>query len=364
MSPKSIIRPGDKEVNTLLTFFYVFVISISTKIANAQFDQYDFTSSNVLPSLFVVIGVLSVMFFMTLVLLIYARWCHGEPNIQNHDNDVHSHSNQGMFGGQTRFSGLNIEVIESLPFFRFSSLKGAKHGLQCSVCLTKFEELEILRLLPKFKHESHRVQKVCSKDLSLLVNSSSMRLIVDGECSVGETSSNFEVFVEREDINHRIVVSDVVFKNWWSDAQSSDLMFLNSEILGFMLSDRFLSSDRFVVKHDSTDFEGSFDQYSIVNIREEMERKIMFENKFGKIKKSSSRNNTEITALSRFKNLLNNKKLIDSYSDLSDENVGNDINRRRKWFHIAKKIVRWFANRKSNRFPQHQRQEKWQVGLV
>ncbi|KAK9715371.1 hypothetical protein RND81_06G160700 [Saponaria officinalis] len=87
-----------------------------------------------------------------------------------------------------------------------------------------------------------------------------MRLIVDGKSSVGETSSNFEVFVEREDsfrgevnskndneidecrvhrVNHRIVVSDVVFKNRWSNVRSSDLMFLNSEILGFMSSNRF-----------------------------------------------------------------------------------------------------------------------------
>ncbi|KAK9715368.1 hypothetical protein RND81_06G160400 [Saponaria officinalis] len=413
MLPKSIIRPAEKEANTLLTFFFVFFISISTKLANAHDDEVDFTSSNFQPSLFVVIGVLSVMFSMTLLLLIYAKWCHCEPtNIQNHDNHVHSHSNRGMFGAHTRFSGLNLEVVESLPFFRFSSLRGAKHGLQCSVCLTDFEEIEILRLLPKCKHgfhiecidqwlKSHSScplcrQKVCSEDLSLLVNSRSMRLIVDGKSNVGDTS-NFEVFVEREDsfrgeinskndneidecrlhkVNHRIVMSDVVFKNRWSDVRSSDLMFLNSEILGFMSSDRFSSSHGIGAKHDSMDFEGSCDQYSTMKIREEMEKKIMFENKFGKIKKSSSKNDkgvensrpissisadkramSEITALSRFKNLMNNKQLKDCYNDLSDENVGNDINRRRKWLHIAKTTVKWFASRENNRFLQHQQQE-------
>ncbi|KAK9715380.1 hypothetical protein RND81_06G161300 [Saponaria officinalis] len=400
MSPKSMIRPGDKEVSTLLTFFFVFVISISTKLANAQDDRIHVTSSDDQLSLFVMIGGYSMMFCMTLFALIYC---------------IRNHTNLGMLSGQTRFSGLNIEVIELLPSFRFSSLRGAKHGLQCSVCLTEFEEIEILRLLPKCKHGFHMEcidqwlkihsscplcrEKVCSEDLSLLVNSSSMRLIVDGECSVGETSSNFEAFVEREDsfrgevnsnnnneidecrvhrVNHRIVVSDVVFKNRWSDVQSSDLMSLNSEIFGVMSNDHFSWSDRMGAKHESMDFEGSFDQYSVVNIREEMEKKIMFETKLGKIKKSGSNNNmgvessrtigsisidkralslSDITTLSRFKNLMNTKELNDRYNDLSDENVRNDINRRRKWFHIAKKTVKWFAD-KDNNFVQHQQHEK------
>ncbi|KAG8372347.1 hypothetical protein BUALT_Bualt12G0056600 [Buddleja alternifolia] len=52
-------------------------------------------------------------------------------------------------------SGINRKVIESLPLFRFSSLRGQKDGLECAVCLNKFEPEEILRLLPKCKHAFH-----------------------------------------------------------------------------------------------------------------------------------------------------------------------------------------------------------------
>ena len=45
--------------------------------------------------------------------------------------------------------------MEKLPTFRFGSLRGRKEGLDCAVCLTRFETDEVLRLLPKCKHAFH-----------------------------------------------------------------------------------------------------------------------------------------------------------------------------------------------------------------
>lgn len=52
-------------------------------------------------------------------------------------------------------SGIDRVVIESLPVFRFQSLSGHKDGLECAVCLARFEPAEVLRLLPKCKHAFH-----------------------------------------------------------------------------------------------------------------------------------------------------------------------------------------------------------------
>ncbi|GMQ03439.1 hypothetical protein CsSME_00049236 [Camellia sinensis var. sinensis] len=74
------------------------------------------------------------------------------------------HSNLGelVIGSRSRFSGIDKAVIESLPFFRFSSLEGSKQGLEgskqgleCVVCLSEFEDTEVLRLLPKCGHAFH-----------------------------------------------------------------------------------------------------------------------------------------------------------------------------------------------------------------
>ncbi|XP_074284440.1 putative RING-H2 finger protein ATL12 [Silene latifolia] len=425
-------------------FFLVFVILISTKLANAQADKLNNTASNFQPSLFVVIGVLSFMFSLTFILLLYAKMCYREPTAIHIQNPNQNNPNRGMFGIQTRFSGLDIDVVEALPFFRFSSLKGAKQGLQCSVCLAEFEDIEILRLLPKCKHgfhiecidqwlENHSTcplcrQKVSIEDINKLIYSSnSMRLIVEGKSSLEEASlSNLEIFIEREDderssrfnigdsfrrifnankkeevikpmelgenfnlhrLNHQIVVSDVVFKNRWSDVSSSDLMFLNSEMLGIMSSDRISSSNMLGGKNYGNH------SSSTMSIKEEMERKIMLDQKFGQLKRCSSNSSlkietgfddsvqiksdhsriramSEITAVSRFKDLRSMKNklrqcLKEPDNCSNDENVRDDeIKRRRKWFPIAKRTVQWFANRENYRFQHEQNQPSRSTGQI
>ncbi|RVW38372.1 E3 ubiquitin-protein ligase ATL42 [Vitis vinifera] len=198
----------------------------------------------------------------------------------------------GLTRSESRFSGIDKTVIESLPFFRFCSLKGSKEGLECAVCLSKFEDIEILRLLPKCKHafhidcvdqwlEKHSScplcrHKVSAEDLAILTYSNSLRFLWNQ--SELRENSNLELFVQREEdhhgssrfsigssfrkvekgvkeeesvliqeeeddnddekilhkINHKIIVSDVVLKNRWSSVSSSDLMYLNSELVHAM----------------------------------------------------------------------------------------------------------------------------------
>ncbi|GLT71932.1 hypothetical protein SLA2020_439140 [Shorea laevis] len=87
------------------------------------------------------------MFSVTFLLLLYAKHCkrgrvvvigHAPPSSATRKN-----------------SGIDRTIIETLPVFRFGSLRGQKDGLECAVCLARFESTEVLRLLPKCKHAFH-----------------------------------------------------------------------------------------------------------------------------------------------------------------------------------------------------------------
>ncbi|KAK9697637.1 hypothetical protein RND81_08G050100 [Saponaria officinalis] len=350
-----------------LSFFLIFTIIITTKSTIAQDDKQlnytSTTSNNFQPSLFVVIGVLSFMFSLTFLLLMYAKLCYQQPNAIH----INQSNSATMFDTHTRFSGLDIQVVESLPLFRFSSLNGLKQGLQCSVCLNEFQNVEVLRLLPKCKHgfhigcidqwlESHSSCPLCRQRVCVL----------DLNSSFGMSSrlSNLELFVERpmqlvescgddfHRVNHRILVSDVVFKNRWSDVCSSDLMFLNSEMLGIMSSDRISSSNMLGCCSGSS---------NSMDIKEEIGRRITSntktetgfdESRWVEMGNPKTRAMSEMTAISRFRDLKSMKNKVkqcleNSENEFSYEIVREDVKRRNKWFSIAKKTVQWFANREN-----------------
>lgn len=103
------------------------------------------------PSIAVIVGVLTTVFSITFLLLLYAKHCKGGNGVaySNHTGPVLPSLTAG------RNSGIDRTVIESLPIFRFASLRGQKDGLECAVCLTRFELTEVLKLLPKCKHAFH-----------------------------------------------------------------------------------------------------------------------------------------------------------------------------------------------------------------
>ncbi|OIV97856.1 hypothetical protein TanjilG_12613 [Lupinus angustifolius] len=103
------------------------------------------------------------MFSLTFLLLLYIKHCYTVSN-DNNNNTISYNSTttttSSYRGGlpsltARKNSGIDRCVIESLPIFRFGSLMGQKEGLDCAVCLTKFEATEVLRLLPKCKHAFH-----------------------------------------------------------------------------------------------------------------------------------------------------------------------------------------------------------------
>ncbi|KAB5514330.1 hypothetical protein DKX38_028236 [Salix brachista] len=405
---------------TLQLLFVLFRVQAQSTFNQGTEPSQDVVS-NFRPSLAVVIGVLFIIFSLTFILLIYAKFCHsGGPDHGGSENGP------ALNRSASRFSGIDKTVIESLPFFRFTSLKGSREGLECAVCLSKFEDIEILRLLPKCKHafhidcvdqwlEKHSScplcrRKVSPEDPTIFTYSNSMRYL--GNPSELRDDSNVELFVQREEnrqgssrfsvgssfrkggnvsveeelligeevegsdndqkifnkLKHRIIVSEIALKNRWSSASSSDLMFLKSEMLHDMSSNRFHTLD--LDEEESTDNRGREDE-KVLKIKEEIEMKRLLESRVNPVSRNSPisiqgqpstsgskgisgqtsriidstdrRSVSEITAFSRFRSF-GLKNSINRVSSSDGSNVQAD-RQRQLWLPIARRTVQWFANR-------------------
>ncbi|KAL5079746.1 hypothetical protein RYX36_008167 [Vicia faba] len=375
-----------------ITLLILSILLINHVRAQTQSSSSQGAASNFQPSLVVVIGILGLMFALTFILLIFAKVCHHRQLLPLSDDPNNQLST--LMRSRSRFSGIDKTSIESLPFFRFSSLKGSKQGLECSICLSKFEDVEILRLLPKCKHafhidcidhwlEKHSSCPICRhkvniEDETTFAYSNSLRMLVNDE-------SNIEIFVEREEEkenrhgsssrfsigssfrkigkttmkdeelliqnrsgseekynhmcqcrnsddtdnvfnkkcrcyrdfhkhNHQITISDVVFKHRWSSVSSSDLMFLNSEMINATSSDRFnkMESNFNDVKHDD----------------------------------GERRSVSEIIGVSRFREF-DTKKRVFGDSSLVENDVKEE-RMRKLWFPIARRTAEWFVNREKS----------------
>ncbi|KAF7817128.1 putative RING-H2 finger protein ATL12 [Senna tora] len=252
----------------LLSFFFINVQPQETSENLPEMPQ------TLHPSKGIVIAVLTIMFAISFFLLAYVKFCRTSPFSLNRllNRDVNF---QGLTQrASTTYSGIDKQVIEALPFFKFSSLKGSKQGLECCVCLSKFEDTEVLRLLPKCKHgfhmncidkwlETHSTCPLCryrvdpadikaftcsisSRFLQVpsnLTQDPTLEIFVQREESRGEEgSSKFSSFWNigerwklvhsQQRVNHKIVISDTVAtRSRWSDLNSSDLLSLNCEML-------------------------------------------------------------------------------------------------------------------------------------
>ncbi|CAI8599159.1 unnamed protein product [Vicia faba] len=118
---------------------------------NSQPQQTTYTK--IKPSVAILVCVFTVLFSLTSVLLLYVK----HVNYIAAPGEIGNIESGGSlyFNGGRKNSGIDRSVVESLPIFRFGSLTGQKDGLDCAVCLCKFESSQVLRLLPKCKHAFH-----------------------------------------------------------------------------------------------------------------------------------------------------------------------------------------------------------------
>lgn len=231
------------------------------------------------PSIAVIVGVLTTMFSITFLLLLYAKHC-------KRSSTGAAPSSTSAPSTAQRKSGIDRSVVESLPLFRFGSLRGQKDGLECAVCLSRFDPAELLRLLPKCKHafhiecvdtwlDAHSTCPLCRyrvdpEDVLLVQDpgaedeeerKAEIHRISGRHSSAGEKSSGLDrpdpcnTFRKSTDTNlqktvrvgcferaqpldrrrfeHRIILSDagpIQLPRRWSDFKPSDMLYLRSEM--------------------------------------------------------------------------------------------------------------------------------------
>ncbi|KAK7321268.1 hypothetical protein VNO77_31745 [Canavalia gladiata] len=149
LTPLIIARSHDDSVETNVTSLQFPSLEYDNRAASAPVTSSNQNSAfeTFKPSTPVLVGILTALFSLALLLLVYLKHFKGgntvavNPNAQTSD--------------ERKNSGIDRDVIESLPMFRFESLRGPKNGLDCAVCLMRFEDPEVLRLLPKCKHAFH-----------------------------------------------------------------------------------------------------------------------------------------------------------------------------------------------------------------
>ncbi|KAK1396908.1 RING-H2 finger protein ATL4J [Heracleum sosnowskyi] len=394
-APKSPIY-RIRSCSTMHTLIFLLMVITVIKAQTPQRPRGD-AVSNFQPSLPVVVAILALLFTLTFILLLFAKCCHRQEPLYNQQNLA------SLAPSRSPYSGIDKTVIESLPFFKFSALKGSRQGLECAVCLSKFQDIEILRLLPTCRHAFHIAcvdqwlerhstcplcrHKISSEDLALITYSDSLRMLMTQ--SDLRQDSNLELFVQREEednnhhgssrfspgssfkncirgkqlpiqdrcdkdedskgvfdkLNHKIIIADVVLlKNRWSSVTSSDLMSLNSEMISEASSNR-LPSKQVNYEH----FANAKDGHQFVKIKEELDQKKHGKNgQTDKISFTGVPNNAG-------RNLDPNEKrsmseIIVHPRFLGSVPLGSEINvieerQRKLWLPIATRTVEWFANR-------------------
>ncbi|KQK04546.1 hypothetical protein BRADI_2g14170v3 [Brachypodium distachyon] len=226
------------------------------------------------PSIAIVVGIFTMIFSLTFLLLMYAKFCHpSTPPSAATDTG----STLPPAPGTTTGGGVAKAVVESLPFFRFAALRGARQGLECAVCLARFDDADLLRLLPRCRHAFHldcvdrwlhsnascplcraRVDADDAAELGLKFATASARFVFAGSGDDDDAAAAASeerddalqtgIFVERvrsarfnldeppepepelDRHEHRIVVSDALFKSRWSDLNTADLAVLDNRM--------------------------------------------------------------------------------------------------------------------------------------
>ncbi|CAJ1972247.1 unnamed protein product [Sphenostylis stenocarpa] len=379
------------------------VLSFNSDV-QAQYNETDTTPDFPQPvhaSKLVVIVTLSILFTASFLLLVYIRFRRTIPLELTHRSSHHSPNFQALTRSRSRHLGIDRQVIEALPFFRFSFLKGSKQGLECTVCLSQFEDAEILRLLPKCKHafhlncidkwfESHSTCPLCRNnidplDIKNFTNSISSRSIrVPSNLT---QDNNLEIFVHRETshqgsssssssssssrfnlgsrfwnlgrsnkkellvdqevhgangthvhkFNHKIVVSEVVRRSRWNYLNSSDMLSLNGEMIHHISSRRFSPSDEMFRANSSIS--------SIFNEDESA---------FTLLNTAEKRSLSDIAHVPRFIETCKQNRIEPGVA--SSGNNDREGSLRRIWLAIAQRTVQWFAGQERNSTelePQH-----------
>lgn len=358
------------------------------------------------PSVAIVVGIFTMIFSLTFLLLMYAKFCHSSSPLPAAISTAAAAVGNDAAAAAVApaQAGVPKPVIEALPFFRFATLRGARQGMECSVCLARFDDADHLRLLPRCRHafhldcvdrwlESNASCPLCRArvddgDASLgLKYPSSARIVFGGDglssgrfdggdADAGSGRDLLDIFVERvpsarfagpkqqadeeaasasppelDRHKHRIIVSDVVFKSRWSELNSADLIALDTEML------RSMSSGRFSFPDYSPDYSEAKPSLSAseeadgavpTNTADTERKRLLVDGRSGGWRCSSSAAvDAAVPAAARM--ISSGVRSVSEIVSLprlrgaARERLSEEENRR--WLPIARRTARWFAGR-------------------
>lgn len=140
----------------LTLLLVIAVIQMSPPVTCQPMGPEDPTENN--KSVATIMGIVALMFLFSGFLSLYSAKCSDRQQgviydltLPNGANGVRAQTNEPS-------NGLNQDVIDTFPTFRYSNVKGLKIGkstLACAVCLNEFQDDETLRLIPKCSHVYH-----------------------------------------------------------------------------------------------------------------------------------------------------------------------------------------------------------------
>ena len=151
-----IVRQPYDFLHGITCFKLVTLITLVLPSATAQTGTMSASNpygidANFNPSMTIIIVVLVLAFFFMGLLLVYIRQCtEGRITGSVRPASARDIGNSAL--------GLDVALIQAFPVFVYSSVKDLKIGkgtLECAVCLSEFEDEEMLRLLPKCDHVFH-----------------------------------------------------------------------------------------------------------------------------------------------------------------------------------------------------------------
>ncbi|XP_078438893.1 putative RING-H2 finger protein ATL12 [Wolffia australiana] len=178
----------------------------------------------------IIIGIFSLVFAFTALLFVCAKYCQARrAHGLDHWPDPRLGPPPPVFlDDEPRLSGVDKALIELLPLFKFCQLEGAPAGLECAICMARFDDDETLRLLPKCRHAFHRT----CVDHWLAAHATCPL------CRGRVTADDLAAFRARpgplgleRDPSHRFK-HRVVLGNRWSDLNPADLVSLETEFSG------------------------------------------------------------------------------------------------------------------------------------
>ncbi|KAJ4883416.1 RING/U-box superfamily protein [Raphanus sativus] len=238
-------------------------------------QQHNITSS-FMPGIAVVIAVLTAVFSLTLLLLLYVKHCKRRSGYVNHTQRFATSRYGGGYGGGgvgRKNSGIDRSVIESLPVFRFGALSGHKEGdcnswFELRLSNNRREESNntgstrfdfVSRISGRHSSAGERASRVNevrassssksdpislrrSLDSSLRINGGGEEITEPVAVAVAVgcfdrsqrkdgllLNSNRESFEAR--FEHRIIISGGNRDQRWSEVRPSDLLYLRSEMI-------------------------------------------------------------------------------------------------------------------------------------